>query len=93
MGDLSDQMGTFTGQEEEEEPEEEEEGLGEDYFGELRVRACGCRIFLRFPPHPRERLRPCRIRCVEAVENGAPADVLRVEQVSGRRNIQTALSA
>jgi hypothetical protein len=61
MGDLSDQMGTFTGEEEEEEPEEEEEGLGEDYFGELRVRACGCWRFLRFPrtrasvcdvPHP-----------------------------------------
>ena len=73
MGDLSDQMGALGGEEEDEpEEEEEEEGpLGEDYFGELRVRARGCRIFMRFPPLPRERLRPYRVRCGSSGERSA----------------------
>ena len=56
MGDLSEQMGTGAADEEPE--EEEEEGLGEDYFGELRVRARRCQRFCVAPrtrasvPHP-----------------------------------------
>lgn len=53
MGDMSDQMGMPS----EEEPNEEDaSGLGEDYFGEPRVRVRECRRFLR--PVPFKLLRP-----------------------------------